>query len=452
MIAVVLLSGFLGMFISQSPVQAIDASSTNFFIRQNIVPSGSFLHSGATQTESQATSTSFRLFGAAGETGVGTSTSSTFGIQGGFIRNLFAGPAPSYKQIHYHWRNDDGTETTATSKTSSVADTDITSLAKSTGVRLRMEISNEGGTKLGYSQQQFRIEYGLKSTTCAAIASWVEVAAGGGDWDMYNSSNLTEGNNTTNIAVSSGGVADENHTFLTPNAAVKDTSGQVSSISLSSEEFIEIEYSIQATTNATDGGVYCFRVTNAGSTTNYTYTVYPQATLASGGGYLYFSIDGSSEAFNAVTPGTLAATTSILTVKTDNSTGFVTTVNRSDATGTMSSGGIYIPDKTAWVPGGDTSTAGNASASTTQPQTLQFRVRQTGTDGANYSTAWWGTADTTAAALFAGFPSSAQNIVNRSSSALSTTTALVLYNLTVPVTQQTGSYSGGIVYTVTANP
>jgi hypothetical protein len=71
--------------------------------------------------------------------------------------------------------------------------------------------------------------------------------------------------------------------------------------------------------------------------------------------------------------------------------------------------------------------------------------------GANYSSAWWGTADTTASALFAGFPVSNQNIIDRSSSAVSTTTAYVLYNLNVPTTQKTGAYSGDVIYTVTTN-
>ena len=431
--------------------QALDATSTSFFVRQNVTPIGVTNGLGG-GSESFGTSTTFKLFGVGGETAVGTSTSSSFSLLGGFVRSLYYGPAPGYNQIHYHWRNDDGSETTATSKTSGTEDSNITSFAKSTGVRLRIEISNEGGTKLGYSTQQFRLEYGLKSTTCAAIASWTDVGAVAGDWDMYDSSNLTEGNNTTNIAVSAGGVTDENHTFISSNAGVKDTSSTVTALNVSSEQFIELEYSIQALSAATDGGVYCFRVTNAGSATNYSYSSYPQATLAAGGGYLYFLTDGATEAFNAVTPGTLAATSSILTVRTDNSTGFVVTANRADTTGTMSSSGVYIPDKTAWIPGGTTAIAGNATASTTEPLTLQFRIRQTGTDAANYSSAWWGTADTTASALFAGFPSSAQNIINRSSSAVSTTTAYVLYNLNVPATQQTGTYTGSITYIVTANP
>jgi hypothetical protein len=434
-----------------SPVEALDASSTSFFIRQNILPVGSTFHSGSTRAEPFSTSTSFKLFGAGGETAVGTSTSSSFGVLGGFLRGLYYGPAPLYTQAHYHWRNDDGSEAAATSKTSGAPDTDITSLAKSTGVRLRVEIANKGGTKMSYATQQFRLEYGLKSTTCAAIVSWTDVGAVAGDWDMYDSSNLTEGGDTTNVAISTGGVTDENHTFLTPNSGVKDTSSTVSAIGVTSERFVELEYSVQALAAATDGGAYCFRVTNAGDPTNYLYATYPQATLVSSGGYLYFSVDGTTEGFGTVTPGTVAATSSILTVRTDNSTGFFVAVRRSDATGTMSSGGTYIPDKTAWVPGANTSLAGNATASTTEPLTLQFRVRQTGTDGANYSSAWWGTADTTASALFAGFPVSNQNIIDRSSSAVSTTTAYVLYNLNVPTTQKTGAYSGDVIYTVTTN-
>lgn len=407
-------------------------------------------YSGDLPTQSFATSTSFKLFGTGGETAVGTSTSASFGLLGGFIRNLYKGPAPTYTQIHYHWRNDDGSEAAATSKTSGVQDTDITGLAKSTGVRLRVEIANEGGSILSYSTQQFRIEYGLKVTTCSAIASWVDVGAVAGDWDMFNSSSITDGNNTTNIAVATGGVTDENHTFISASAGVKDTSSTAAAISVSSEQFIEIEYSIQALAAATDGGTYCFRVTNAGTATNYSYSLYPQATVT--GGSLTFTTDGTTESFGTVTPGVLVATTSILTVNTGNTTGFNITINRDDSTGTMSFGSIYIPDKTDWVPGGATTSVGNATASTTEAQKLQFRVRLAGTDTPNYASVWWGTADTTAAALFAGIPPTAKQIVNRSVSAGTDTVTRVLYNLTTPVTQQNGSYSGGITYTATANP
>ncbi len=190
---------------------------------------------------------------------------------------------------------------------------------------------------------------------------------------------------------------------------------------------------------------------HVGTSTAYTTKVCSSVVANS----LTFLTDGSSEAFPAHTPGTLVATTSILSVKTTNATGFNITLQRVTGSGTMSLGGAgatFVPDKTAWIPGGSTIIAGNATASTTQPSTLQFRVRSAGTDALNYAIAWWGIDDTTANALFAGFPSSAQQIINRSSAAVSTTTSHVLYNLNTPVSQPTGSYSGDIIYTATANP
>jgi hypothetical protein len=41
---------------------------------------------------------------------------------------------------------------------------------------------------------------------------------------------------------------------------------------LSGTQFTEIEYAVEATTSATDGAVYCFRLTDAGSPSDFTYT------------------------------------------------------------------------------------------------------------------------------------------------------------------------------------
>jgi trimeric autotransporter adhesin len=170
---------------------------------------------------------------------------------------------------------------------------------------------------------------------------------------------------------------------------------------------------------------------------------------------LTFVTDSSSETFPSHTPGVLVATSTILSVTTSNTSGFSVSVQRADGTGTMSLGGLgstYIPDKTSWSAGVSTTTSGNATASTTQPSTLQFRVRFAGTDTANYAISWWGSNDTTAQALFAGIPSSSQQIINRSTSAVSPTISYVLYNLNTPVSQKTGTYTGDITYTTTSNP
>ena len=216
--------------------------------------------------------------------------------------------AEDLTQIHYHWRNDDGSETAATSATASTEDTALGCLPESTTKRIRVEISNEGVSASG--AVTYRLEYGAKSTTCAAIVSWTDVGAADGDWDMSNSSNLTDGNDTTNIAnLANGKVTDENTNFETPNAAQKDTSSTTAGITLAAADFVEIEYSIQALAAATDGGNYCFRLTNAGSTTNFTYTTYPEATVYSSPTieqihYHWRNDDGSESAATSATAST----------------------------------------------------------------------------------------------------------------------------------------------------
>ncbi len=255
------------------------ATSTNFHVNQAIVSIG-----GGNPTSSVSTSTNFQLFGAGGQTGTGTSTiGSSFTLYGGFLRSMFKSVRPTYTLEHFHWRNDDGTETSATSGTLGVQDTATSSVPKSAAKRLRIAVSNEGGTQANYSATQFRLEYGLKSTTCGAISSWSDVGAGAGDWDMSDSSNVTNGGNTTNIALGSGGVGDENKYFI-GDGGVRDTASETSAQFVESHSFYEIEYSIQALAAATDSGTYCFRVTASGTDTLFVYDVYPEATLAAGAG------------------------------------------------------------------------------------------------------------------------------------------------------------------------
>jgi hypothetical protein len=180
-------------------------------------------------------------------------------------------------QVHYHWRNDGGSESTATSSTGGVEDTALNTFPALGNKRLRLEVSNEGS--LISAATQYRLEYGTSTSGCAAITTWVDVGQGGGAWDMFNSPHLTDGSDTTNIALGIGGVTDENTTFKTPNAAVKETSSQTATITLLSTEFVELEYSVQALATATAGTSYCFRASASGTALP-TYSVYAQATIA----------------------------------------------------------------------------------------------------------------------------------------------------------------------------
>lgn len=237
--------------------------------------------------------------------------------------------------------------------------------------------------------------------------------------------------------------AENTDATFTNNACLSISSGSIT-VGYQSSNCTGFDTSVVSLVSASNSHV--------GSPGNYTVQVCATANQTT----LTFSTDASSENFPALSPGTLSATTSILTVATNNSTGFNVTIQRQTASATMALSGnpsVMIPDKSPdWIAPAATSTAGNGTASTTQPLTLQFRVRQTGTDAADYASSWWGPDDTSANALFAGISSTSQQIINRNTSAISTTTAYVLYDLNVPASQQNGSYSGTLTYTATANP
>ncbi len=172
--------------------------------------------------------------------------------------------SPLLTATHYHWRSDDGSEATAGSATGGIEDTPLLNLTKGAGRRLRIGVSNEGLATS--SATSFRVEYAERSGTCSATTNgWTDVGAVGGAWDMYDSANLTEGADTTNIALASGGVTDENTTFLTANGGVRDTTSQTGALSLGPAEHTELEYSLVALAGASDGTSYCFRVTDAGT-------------------------------------------------------------------------------------------------------------------------------------------------------------------------------------------
>lgn len=168
--------------------------------------------------------------------------------------------------------------TEPTSATFAVAeDTALTDLAKNTITRLRFLVSNEGWSRNTDAGVQFRLEY-AETGTCSS-GTYVTVPTDTSlHWQIADSSNLTDGDPTTNVA---SGLTDTNPNFVA--GQVKDTGNTTSAISVTSRDFTEIEYSIRATTNATNAGTYCFRLTDAGSATRFTYSVYPTVTLAAGG-------------------------------------------------------------------------------------------------------------------------------------------------------------------------
>lgn len=183
---------------------------------------------------------------------------------------------PNLSQIHYHWRSDNGSEATASSASNGVEDTPLTAVQQNSPRRLRLAVSNEGSTTS--SPVNFVLEYAVAAPTCDQASGWATIGSTT-PWQMYDSVNLTNGADTTNIATSSGGVTDENITFMALNAGVLDQTPTSSLVTLSTSSFVELEYSLIATSTAVEGETYCFRVTRSGTALG-TYNVYPQATVA----------------------------------------------------------------------------------------------------------------------------------------------------------------------------
>ena len=78
-----------------------------------------------------------------------------------------------------------------------------------------------------------------------------------GHWQISNSTFFTDGDPTTDNA----GLTNDATTFVA--GEIKDAGNTTGAITLVPDEFTEIEFALQATTNATNGGDYCFRLYDA---------------------------------------------------------------------------------------------------------------------------------------------------------------------------------------------
>ncbi len=206
---------------------------------------------------------------------------------------------PNLTQYGYHWRLDNGSEVTASSATLGVQNTGLSALQKNVPRRLRVGVSNQGGTST--LSGAYQMQYGEAAPTCQDTTSWTTVSEAGADWIMSDSLNLTDGANTTNIATSSGGITDVGTTFFVSNAGVRDTSSSTGAFILPQNNYVEFEFSILATSTATEGSTYCFRMIHAGNPLS-VYTHYPTVTIAA---------DVTVQAFGTATSSVIAGTNQV---------------------------------------------------------------------------------------------------------------------------------------------
>ncbi len=150
-------------------------------------------------------------------------------------------------------------------------DTKLTGLAKNTVKRIRFEVSNEGTAGSGAVTYQLQV---AETDTCGSGSYSAVPTDTSGDWQIAASSYITDGENTDNV---DPGLTDEATTFV--DGELKDSGNTTGSITLAADEFSEIEFAVKATSNATDGGDYCFRLTATSGTNISTYTVYAEVSL-----------------------------------------------------------------------------------------------------------------------------------------------------------------------------
>ena len=184
---------------------------------------------------------------------------------------------PDLQQTGYHWRNDNGNESGATSVTAGVENTGLVDLPRNQPRRLRIALSNEGSTST--LSTNFELEFGVANPTCGDVGTWTGVDDADDAWNMHNSSFITNGTDSTDIATSSGGVSNPNSSFASPNGGLLDTTSQTNSITLTSTEFVEYEFSLVASTTASQGSTYCFRLSEGGAVLGQ-YIEYPTASIA----------------------------------------------------------------------------------------------------------------------------------------------------------------------------
>ena len=165
-------------------------------------------------------------------------------------------------------------------------DTGLTNLPVLARRRLRFLVSNEGASTSG--AVTYRLEV-AETATCSS-GSYTRVGSDP-DWEMTASTYITDGDPTGNIP----GLTDENTTFV--SGELNEGTDTAGALTLTTSEFTELEFVIRPTVSATPGGDYCFRLTDAGSATGFTYSVYAQAQLEAGFG----TVSGTTDLGDGIT-------------------------------------------------------------------------------------------------------------------------------------------------------
>jgi uncharacterized delta-60 repeat protein len=162
----------------------------------------------------------------------------------------WTGQPVNYQQQHFRWGEDAAVENWLQDE-----DTTLGDLDKETPIRLRFLVQNNGGD----GTPALRLEV-AETGTCGS-ESYLRITDGSEThWDLYDSSHFSNGASTSD---STGLTNPGSGSFAA--GQYMDTADQTGTISLVKYDFTEVEFSIQATSSATAGETYCFRLTDNGT-------------------------------------------------------------------------------------------------------------------------------------------------------------------------------------------
>ncbi len=159
-------------------------------------------------------------------------------------------PKVSWNQQGFWFRDDDGSEMTATGfgAENINRNTNIINVISDTFLRLRFAVKLDQADSALIPQLEFK--EGADCTT----GSWTSVASGGSDLKLHLSNNIIDGSATTQQLV--GGPK------FTPGS-IFDGSNPGSSLAMTKNQSTELEWSLQTTPNTPSSTTYSFRITNA---------------------------------------------------------------------------------------------------------------------------------------------------------------------------------------------
>jgi len=268
---------------------------------------------------------------------------------------------PNVDQDSYRWRNDDGSESTATWK--AIANTAISNVNVGSDaelIRLRFLIQETANVSFALDS---RIEFSSDATSCTT-GTWTVMDTATTAWRVTDSTNITNDAATTQ-QLGAG-------TF-TAGSILDISNPDPTAITIQNNE-TEVEFAFKGL-GVSYSTTYYFRITDNGTLLN-TYTNCAQATTESAPApTLTFSISDYSIGF-----GTLSASAARYATGTDGSDTEVEAHNLQASTN-ATNGYIITVDGNTLTSGSFTINAIGCTNTASNPGTEQFGLRMTATGG-----------------------------------------------------------------------